>query len=44
MNVNFFGVVAVVQHALPLLRAQGHGHIINVSSLGGLIAQPLLGT
>ena len=39
-ETNFFGVVRVCQEALPIMREQGSGHIVNVSSLGGRIAQP----
>lgn len=35
-DVNFFGTLHVVQAVLPLLREQGNGHIINVSSVAGL--------
>lgn len=35
-DVNFFGTLHVVQAVLPLLREQGRGHIINVSSVAGL--------
>ena len=43
MEVNPFGVLAVSRAALPLMRAQGHGHLVQISSLGGLIALPLAG-
>ncbi len=33
--VNFFGPLRVIQAALPLLRVQGHGHIVNVTSIAG---------
>ena len=36
-ETNFFGLVAVTKRVLPLLRAQGRGHIINVSSVGGIV-------
>ncbi|MCC3160592.1 SDR family NAD(P)-dependent oxidoreductase [Hymenobacter sp. 15J16-1T3B] len=32
-DVNVFGTLNVIRHALPLLRAAGAGHIINVSSI-----------
>src|SRR5215469_6569912 len=35
-DTNFFGTFHVIQAVLPLLRAQGHGHILNVSSIGGI--------
>lgn len=35
MDVNFFGTVNVVRNALPILRKQQSGHIINISSVAG---------
>ena len=35
-DTNFFGTLHVIRAVLPLLRGQGHGHIINVSSIGGI--------
>jgi NAD(P)-dependent dehydrogenase (short-subunit alcohol dehydrogenase family) len=43
METNFFGLLWVTQAALPLLREQRGGHIIQVTSIGGLSAFPLLG-
>lgn len=43
MEVNLFGVLHVVHAVLPILRAQGSGHIIQVSTIGGLVAFPNLG-
>jgi len=37
IETNFFGVVNVVRAALPVLRAQGSGHLIQVSSIGGRV-------
>lgn len=34
-NVNVFGSLNVIRQALPYLRAQGSGHIFNVSSIAG---------
>jgi NAD(P)-dependent dehydrogenase (short-subunit alcohol dehydrogenase family) len=42
-ETNFFGVVRMVDAALPLMRRQKSGHIINVGSLSGLSAIPFLG-
>ncbi len=42
-DANFFGTLRVIQAALPLLRAQGSGHIIGVSSGLGIQAMPLIG-
>ena len=38
METNFFGALWVTQAALPILRAQGAGHILQVSSIGGISA------
>lgn len=37
VETNFFGVVNVTRAALPVLRSQRSGHIMQVSSLGGRI-------
>ena len=39
-ETNVFGTLSVIQAALPLLRAQGSGHILPVSSAGGIVAFP----
>lgn len=43
IETNVFGALWVTQAALPYLRAQGSGHIIQVSSIGGITAFPLVG-
>lgn len=40
VETNFWGVVRVVQAALPQMRAQQSGRLVLVSSIGGLIALP----
>ncbi|GGL89448.1 SDR family oxidoreductase [Nakamurella endophytica] len=42
-ETNVFGALWVTQAALPLLRAQGSGHIVQVSSIGGISAFPNIG-
>ncbi|MCB9528834.1 MAG: SDR family oxidoreductase [bacterium] len=42
MRVNFWGVVHGTQLFLPHLEASGEGHIVNISSVFGLTAQPFL--
>lgn len=37
-ETNLFGVMAVTQAALPLMRKQGGGHIVQISSIGGVAA------
>jgi NAD(P)-dependent dehydrogenase (short-subunit alcohol dehydrogenase family) len=39
-DTNVFGLVRVVRGVLPIMRAQGGGVIVNVSSLAGLVARP----
>jgi NAD(P)-dependent dehydrogenase (short-subunit alcohol dehydrogenase family) len=43
MNINFWGVVWGTQAFLPYLRASGDGHVINTSSLFGLLSAPFNG-
>lgn len=42
-DTNFFGTLRVIRAAMPLLRQQGSGHILGVSSGVGLVALPLIG-
>lgn len=43
MDVNLFGVLFVTQAVLPTLRAQGSGHIIQMSTISGVVGLPNLG-
>lgn len=43
METNFFGLLWLTQAVLPVMREQGHGHIIQLSSILGLITVPILG-
>jgi NAD(P)-dependent dehydrogenase (short-subunit alcohol dehydrogenase family) len=43
IETNLFGAIWVTQAALPYLRAQGHGHILQVTSIGGISAFPNVG-
>ena len=42
-DANYLGMVRVLRAALPLLRKQGYGHILGVSSGLGITALPLMG-
>src|ERR1700722_3823177 len=43
IETNLFGALWVTQAALPILRAQKSGHILAVSSIGGVAAFPTVG-
>jgi NAD(P)-dependent dehydrogenase (short-subunit alcohol dehydrogenase family) len=43
IETNLFGALWVTQAALPLLREQGSGHLLQVSSIGGISAFPGIG-
>jgi NAD(P)-dependent dehydrogenase (short-subunit alcohol dehydrogenase family) len=43
IETNLFGALWITQAALPFLRAQGSGHILQVSSIGGISAFPMVG-
>ncbi|WP_345680318.1 SDR family NAD(P)-dependent oxidoreductase [Yinghuangia aomiensis] len=43
IDANLYGVVNVTRAALPVLRGQGAGHIIQISSVGGRVGGPGLG-
>jgi len=38
VDVNFMGVIHGVHAALPVMKAQGFGHIVNTASMAGLVA------
>ncbi len=40
MNINFWGVVHGTKAFLPHLRASGEGHVVNISSVFGLVSIP----
>ena len=41
-ETNVFGVLSICKAVLPVMRRQGAGTIVNMSSLGGLIAVPMM--
>lgn len=42
-EINFFGLTKMIQETLPVMREQKSGHILNVSSIGGLVGYPAVG-
>ena len=42
-ETNVFGLLAVTKAVLPGMRARRSGHVVNLSSLGGLVAFPATG-
>lgn len=39
-EVNYFGAINMIKAVLPGMRARGSGHIVNMSSMTGLVANP----
>ena len=42
-EINFFGLAKLTKEVLPVLRNQRSGHIINISSILGLVSAPAVG-
>ncbi|CAN5667693.1 oxidoreductase [soil metagenome] len=42
-DINFFGLAKMTQEVLPFMRKHRSGHIINISSIGGLRSFPAVG-
>ena len=43
MDVNFMGMVRLLNQVVPIMHRQHHGHIICISSIGGLMGLPYQG-
>jgi hypothetical protein len=43
MAINFFGPMDLVRLVLPGMRRKRAGHVVNVSSVGGMMAMPTMG-
>jgi NAD(P)-dependent dehydrogenase (short-subunit alcohol dehydrogenase family) len=43
LEVDLFGVIHGCHVFVPLLRSQGHGHVLNVASAAGLFSAPMMG-
>jgi len=42
-ETNVFGLISLTRHLLPSMRERRSGHVVNVSSIGGLVAFPATG-
>lgn len=42
-ETNFFALAAMTRSVLPAMRARGRGHIVNISSIGGMVGNPATG-
>jgi NAD(P)-dependent dehydrogenase (short-subunit alcohol dehydrogenase family) len=43
IEVDLFGVINGCHVFVPMLRSQGHGHVLNIASCAGLLSGPMMG-
>jgi len=43
IETNVFGLLWMTQAVIPVMREKGHGYIIQISSMLGIVARPILG-
>ena len=43
LEVDLFGVINGCHAFVPILRSQGHGHVLNIASCAGLLCAPMMG-
>lgn len=44
LKVNYLGPMSLIRLVLPSMREKGFGHIINISSVSGMMAMPTMGS
>jgi short-subunit dehydrogenase len=44
LKTNYLGPMSLIRMVLPTMREKGYGHIINVSSVSGMLAMPTMGS
>lgn len=44
LKTNYLGPMSLIRMVLPTMREKGYGHIINVSSVSGMMAMPTMGS
>lgn len=44
LETNYLGPMALIRSVLPIMREQMNGHIINISSVSGMVSMPTMGS
>jgi short-subunit dehydrogenase len=44
LETNYLGPMSLIRSVLPIMREQMHGHIINISSVSGMVSMPTMGS